>query len=405
MNPTVYHFCTYFDVNYLTRGLALYESLRLHCRKPFILWVLCFDQDTFNILARLSLPDIRLIAQSDFERDDAALVATKATRSRVEYYWTCTPILPNYVLRHHPEVDVITYLDADLYFYSDPQPIFQEMGEHSILIHEHRYAPEYAHLAKTSGVYNVGWVSFRRDTAGLACLAWWRDRCLEWCYTRYDAGRFGDQLYLDDWLERFDGVAVLQHKGAGLAPWNLIRHRLELRNRRLFADGWPLIFFHFHGFRCVHECAVKPADYDYRIPWIATEHVYRPYAAKLSVLSKEEGLPFVDAGQVVERHILLTGLLEQRLLLLQPILLSQALWYLTGWRRRNEDRVANGFAAHQRGDILTMRRLFFQAILRDPSVLANIGIASLLVESFVGAPAMKRYRSWRRKDSRSATNP
>ena len=46
------------------------------------------------------------------------------------------------LLANHPEIDVLTYLDADLYFYSSPEPIFSEFQGASVLIHEHRYSPE-----------------------------------------------------------------------------------------------------------------------------------------------------------------------------------------------------------------------------------------------------------------------
>ncbi len=399
-----YYFCTYFDRNYLTRGLALYNSLRQHCKRPFVLWILCFDGETYDILARLDLPGVRLISQQEFEAGDEELLRAKANRSRIEYYWTCTPSLPLYVLRRNPEVDIITYLDADLYFYSDPQPIFDELGDGSILIHEHRYAPEYAHLADTSGIYNVGWMSFRRNDNGLSCLHWWRERCLEWCYAHVEDGKFGDQKYLDDWPERFPGVVVLQDKGAGLAPWNIIQYRLEQINSRIVIDGQPLIFFHFHGFRCVHERVVKPAGYIYRLPSLAVPHLFLPYAAELLNLSRQVGFPFPDAGRALQARDLSSGLLEQRLLLIRPVLLSQWLWYLAGWRRRNRDRVESGFSAYQRGELRVMRHQFLQAILWNPLVLRNLGIVSLLLESLVGSSAMARYRAWRQPDHGAVAN-
>ena len=134
MLPSEYHFCTYFDRNYLPRGLALYRSLARHCQRPFTLWVLCFDATTYRTLDRLCLPGVRLIALDQFEAGDSDLQRAKTERSLVEYYWTCTPSLPLYILRHYPEVELITYLDADLCFYADPMPIYAEMGDGSILI-------------------------------------------------------------------------------------------------------------------------------------------------------------------------------------------------------------------------------------------------------------------------------
>ena len=122
----MYYFCTYFDSNYLTRGLALYRSLVRHAA-PFRLWVLCFDDLAYETLQRLNLHEVVPISLRDFEDGDEELLQAKGNRSRIEYYFTCTPTLPLYILRNCSEVDVITYLDADLFFFSDPSPIYEEL--------------------------------------------------------------------------------------------------------------------------------------------------------------------------------------------------------------------------------------------------------------------------------------
>ena len=93
-----YHFCTYFDKNYLFKGLALYRSLERHL-DGFTLWILCFDELTREILQKMGLERANLIALAEFERGDEALLEAKGTRSYKEYLWTVTPSLPLYILK------------------------------------------------------------------------------------------------------------------------------------------------------------------------------------------------------------------------------------------------------------------------------------------------------------------
>src|SRR5438445_589515 len=225
------YFCTYFDRSYWPRGLALYRSLQRHC-PAFQLWVLCMDRVCYDVLAKLGLAGVHPIALDEYEKGDEDLLRAKQNRTPIEYYFTCSPSLPLFVLERHPQADLITYLDADLYFFADPSPIYEEIGRHSIAIIGHRFPP---HLQdwERYGIYNVGWVSFRRDAEALVCLRWWRERCLEWCYDRCEDSRFADQKYLDDWPSRFQGVAVLQHKGANLAPWNLANYTIREAGNRV----------------------------------------------------------------------------------------------------------------------------------------------------------------------------
>ncbi|MEJ5263065.1 MAG: glycosyl transferase [Ignavibacterium sp.] len=243
----IYNFCTLFDSNYLSRGIALYLSLKKHCDN-FHLYIFAFDKRTFQILEKMSLEKATVIPLSEFEDED--LLKVKPTRSVAEYCWTSTSSTILYVLENF-NVDNCTYVDADVFFYSSPKPIFDELGNKSILITEHRYSPQYNKELK-AGKYCVQFVTFRKDENGMKALRWWRDRCLEWCYARYEDGKFGDQLYLDDWTERFEGVHVLQHLGGGLAAWNVQQYNFRIVNdkiigtEKLSGKEFEVIFYHFH---------------------------------------------------------------------------------------------------------------------------------------------------------------
>ena len=150
------------------------------------------------------------------------------------------------------------------------------MGDASVLITPHNYAAEYSHL-EVSGIYCVQFVTFRRDKWGTTALDWWRDRCIEWCFGRLEDGKFGDQKYLDDWPERFEGVHVLRHPGAGLAPWSATRFVVRDGPDGVTVDGVPLVFFHFHQVdlldrglwpvpACARRCAARDSRAGARFP-------------------------------------------------------------------------------------------------------------------------------------------
>lgn len=273
-------FCAYSDRNYLYRAMALHESLAEHS-SDFELWILCFDAETFDLLNRLSLPGVRPVTLEDFEAADPELKAVKPTRKLREYYWTSTAPLLRYVLQRSKPGNVVSYLDSDLFFFSDPAALFEELGAESVLIVEHRYARRHQAQAAISGVYNVGTVLFRDDEAGRACLEWWRQRCLEWCYAVPEPGRFGDQKYLDEFPGRFPGVQVARHPGLGLAPWNISEAALSFRGGAPYVSGMPAVFYHFHSLAQLGPTRYEMWAGKYHVPGAAVRLFYHPYLAAL----------------------------------------------------------------------------------------------------------------------------
>lgn len=281
----MYHFCTYFDSNYLLRGLTMYRSL-LATGCAFELYVLTLDERAQATLCALNLPNLHPFPLADMEAWEPALLEAKSNRGRIEYYFTLSPVLPLYILALHHFIDLITYLDADLYFYRTPEPIFEELGDHSILITEHRF-PAYLREKEKFGRYNVQYQSFRRDPEGLACLERWRAQCLEWCFDRLENGKFADQKYLEEWPERYEGLVVLGHQGAGVAPWNWATHPMRLQNGEVTVGGEPLIFYHFHGIKIFHPCFISNGLLDFGImPYRLRRWFYAGYLRQLRITKR-----------------------------------------------------------------------------------------------------------------------
>jgi hypothetical protein len=264
----VEHYVTLFDSLFLPQGLALHASMQRHAGEH-TLWVLCMDEPAHEVLTRLALPNMRLIALAEAETDDLRRV--KPTRSRGEYCWTITPFAPGFVFEREPAAQRVTYLDADMWFRQDVRPVFDEFERSgkAVLITEHAYPPEFDQ-SKASGRFCVQFVTFVRER-GEPVRRWWAERCIEWCYSRTEDGKFGDQMYLDDWPERFgELVHVLATPQWVQGPWNTTNARpAEART------------FHFHGLRLMRNGGVLLTE---TYPVFEATHalLYAPYLRDLS---------------------------------------------------------------------------------------------------------------------------
>lgn len=242
--PTVEHFVTLFDNNFLPMGMCLHRSL-VEQRQPFRLWILCMDDLVERHLRQLALPHVNLIPLREVE--EGQLLAVKPTRSRGEYCWTLTPFTAQFVFDRDAGVKRVTYVDADMYFLASPQIFFEEFqrSEKHVLITEHAYDPRYD-KTRRSGRFCVQFLTFRRTQEAEKVMRWWQARCLEWCYDRVEAGKFGDQKYLDQWPTMFrNEVHILRQKEKILAPWNVHYYARQAGGRV------EPVCYHFHGLRLV----------------------------------------------------------------------------------------------------------------------------------------------------------
>ena len=141
--------CTYLDLQYLDKGIALFESLAKYL-DDFYLRVVCFDDLSFAVVRELGDPRLEAVHVSELERADPELLATRIQRSQVEYMWTSTPCVIRY-FRDRDGLDEITYMDADICFYSSPEPAFEAIGDGSVLITPASSSPQHYSRAWSAG--------------------------------------------------------------------------------------------------------------------------------------------------------------------------------------------------------------------------------------------------------------
>lgn len=280
MKQCSHAFVTYFDRNYLVKGLAMLTSLRCH-EGEVQSYVICLDDETFRLLALLKIPQITPIRLSSIEKGDADLARAKGNRSNVEYYWTLTPTIIAKIMEQMAPDELLIYVDADLFFFSPVTPLLEELGDASVLIHKHNFPPQYARQA-INGIFNVGLMIFRNDEEGNGVLAWWRERCIEWCYARCEDGKMGDQKYLESFAGLTKQLVVTSNIGAGVAPWNGIAYNCIKEENVPLVNGVPVIFFHFHATAMLAQgCIVPSTDLSYAWTMPMLEYFAKPYLEAL----------------------------------------------------------------------------------------------------------------------------
>ena len=244
--------CTLFGFNYLDKGLALYGSLE-RVATDFVLYVLAMDDDCYAYLEKWHGRHLVPIRLTDFENE--ALLKAKAERSFGEYCWTCSSSLIRYVLDRYAE-QACAYIDADMYFYADPAVLFKELENRggSVLLTGHRFNRCERQRTLVVGRFCVEFNLFLNRREAREALDVWIGQCLEKCSSHPDDDSFGDQKYLDEWLDKYEFVRETLHPGAGVAPWNIAQYRLVSHDT---ASGccvlkWrtevaELVFYHFEG--------------------------------------------------------------------------------------------------------------------------------------------------------------
>lgn len=247
------YFCTYSDKNYLPQLISLIRSLETNAGVKYKLYILCLDEETNNILKVLNFNNIVLINNERlfFEAPNQSIAFSN--RKLINYYYTCTPVLIRLIFRWELGAERVTYLDADLYCFSNLSEYFKEIECSDIAIIEHKKDSDY----NKHGRFNVSILTFNRSLNAQNCLKWWES--VTFISTEFNDEVWGDQKYLDSFPEKFDNVHIIKHLGIGGAPWNINYYTLSNSGNEIKINDQKLIIYHFARLLIVNKYLFIPA--------------------------------------------------------------------------------------------------------------------------------------------------
>lgn len=277
----MHYYCTSFDINCLTKGLAMLDSLLNH-DKNYKIYVVCLDKKTLQIMEALSLPNVRLVPLQFIEHKNPELRVSKKKHGVYEYNLLLRPIILKHLLQAVPAGSILMYLDADMYFFSGVDSVFQELDGASVFVHS-RSLPSGKEFLCADGKHSAEIIAFRNDVEAHHALELWKLRCLEHTdqkdiQSADGASRFGNQKNLDFFQGILQAVHISKNPGFCVAPWNVGGFILSTSPDGIpLVDGSRVISYHFHSFSMIAEGCASPALPDYPLSAEALRLFVAPY--------------------------------------------------------------------------------------------------------------------------------
>ncbi len=243
-------FCTICSGNYLSYGLALYESL-LKFDKNVSLNILISDNQEYLSNYTHPFPNLKFYFTEDLcDTGYGKQLYEKYFSNDINCFrWSMKSVFIKYLLQKQ-NFDKVIFTDSDIFFFHDYNFLFNELESNDVLITPHwRTSNPNIDAANfitlyTSGLYNGGF--FAANKNAIAALDWWSMSCVFTCEKNRLNGQFGDQSHLNLLPIYFDNVKIIKHRGCNVANWNLVEcKRTKTNDTILINNEYPIVFIHF----------------------------------------------------------------------------------------------------------------------------------------------------------------
>ncbi len=231
-------FCTISTKSHLFKSKVLSDSLKK------------YGYQTINLVVDSDSVDEKTIFESksyltlkDLPQSDTKLILSKYRAHSDKLRWALKPVLMKYLLE--TKFEKVIYVDNDIYFFSKPNLLFDQLDLSNILLTPHFYSfnpkkeQNWFEANYRVGLFNAGFVGVNRKAIDM--LNWWRECCEFNIKKSFWRGLFDDQKYLDLVPIVFDNVYIIKDTGYNLAGWNYKNRLLKLGE----TDFSSITFVHF----------------------------------------------------------------------------------------------------------------------------------------------------------------
>lgn len=259
--------------NYLHFGRTLLKSVRVHHPEwdQYLLMVDeagdAFDprQEPFKIISieQLNLPNYKqfLFRYNAFELSMAM-----------------KPYMIEWLFQQEAQYDNVIYLDSDIYMYGAAHELIEALSQGNLMVltpHLTSFLEDGKVPGETeillSGTYNMGCIGVSRHKDTQAFLGWWKRKLEYDCIIDFSKGLFADQKWIDLAPGFFEAVKILRHEGYNVAYWNMNHRQLEKKEDKYYANGQPLVFFHYSGFDVLKPAVISKYQNRFNFDQLNTE--------------------------------------------------------------------------------------------------------------------------------------
>ena len=242
--------CTIIAKNYLAFARTLCQSFLEH-HPGGVCYVLVVDEHRGHIAP--GQEPFALVGAGDLGIPDFPSFAFRYNVT--ELSTAVKPSLLTYLLARE-ETGKVLFLDPDILVTGPLDGLYDALDTHDAIVTPHLDTdypedglfPDDSHILR-SGVYNLGFIGFRRSDNAARILDWWQGKVRRNCTVDHARGYFVDQRFLDLALGLFEGIGIIRHAGYNVAYWNLHSRKLQWSEGRWRCNDGPLFFFHFSNFR------------------------------------------------------------------------------------------------------------------------------------------------------------